>query len=229
MSSNRLNALAHPRRHDICGHCSRPSKNRHGNASFALIIFISLAYMFQWGCELVPTRPEALFIVYRERMKSGNVTEGRKFLSEESRALALALATQYKLELPAEDFALLNILDPQSSPVATISEERLAVLQVRTLKGGVRMVRLTRENTNSPWKINIVDELKAFEAFLEAQSALEMMREKAGEYAASWKAFSDQLDRMTVTEDPAGRAQPSRQTKKPKSRKLDKDKKSDTP
>jgi len=168
-------------------------------------------------------------MVYRDRMKSGDVSEGRKFLSEESRTLAQALGAQYKLELPAEDFALLNILDPQSTPVATVSEEKIALLQVRTIKGGVRMIRLIRENANSPWKITIVDELKALEAFLKAQSVLEMMRDKAGEYAASWKAFSDQLDRMTVTEEPVGRTQQSKQPKKPKSRKLDKDKKSDSP
>lgn len=225
MSSNSVDDFEPGRRHTV--YCFRRSASKIPYRCFrgALVILLCLAGMLHSGCELVPSRPEAVFIVYRDRMKSGNVSEARKFLTEESRKLALAIGTQYKLELPAEDFAFLNILDPQNNPVATVSEDKFALLQVRTIRGGVRMIRLIRENTSSPWKINIVEELKALEGFLEAQAALEMMRDKAGEYAASWKAFSDQLDRMTVSEEPAEKSLRPKQPKKPKSRASDRDRK----
>ncbi len=224
-----MNGFTHIEGAEISLHGSRPCKTGCGKIRAATTLFVLVTGILQWGCEFVPSRPEAVFMLYRERMKSGYVAEGRKFLSEESKALALNLTSQFKLEHPPEDSALLNILDPQSSPIVTISEDTFALLQVRTMKGGLRLIRVVRETAKSPWKINIVEELRSFEAFLEAQSALDMMREKAGEYAASWRAFSDQMDRMTVTEEPPGKTQPPKQIKKPKLQKFDKRRKSDTP
>ena len=104
-------------------------------------------------------------------------------------------------------------------------EDKFALIHVRTLKGGLRLVRLVRQDTKSHWKINITEELKSFQTFLEAQAALDMMREKAGEYAASWRAFSDQIDRMNVEEDPASKSLLNKQMKKSKAAKSDKEKK----
>jgi len=189
------------------------------------LLCITLLLSVLSGCELVPSRPEAVFILYRERMKSNNVNEARKMLNEDSMTLALDLTSRYKLELPPEDSVLLNILDPQNSPVVTMLEDKFALIHVRTLKGGLRLVRLVRQDTKSHWKINITEELKSFQTFLEAQEALDMMREKAGEYAASWKAFSDQIDRMNVAEDPASKSLLNKQMKKSKAAKNDKEKK----
>lgn len=186
------------------------------------LLFLSAALI---GCELVPARPEAVFIVYRDRMKSQNLAEARKLLTKESSGLALDLTARYKLVRPPEETALLNILDPQSSPVATLSEGTFALIQVRTLKGGLRLIRLVRENAHSPWHINITEELSALQTFLEAQAALESMRERAGDYAASLRAFSDQLDRMNVTDDPEAKAQVQKPPPKPRSSRLDKDRK----
>ncbi len=154
------------------------------------------------GCDLTPSKPEAVFILYRDRMKSDRVEEARKLLTEESRNLATSVAAKYKLKQEPENLALLNVLDPMSIPLVMKEEDNEALLQLRTLKGGLRLVRLVRKDRKSPWHIDILAELKAFVDFLEVRSALDMMREQAGEYAASWKAFDNQLRRMQVVEAP---------------------------
>jgi hypothetical protein len=82
------------------------------------------------------------------------------------------------------------------------SEPTEALLQVKTLKGGLRLIHLMRTDPNSQWTIDISEELRALDSFLKARSALEAMRDQAGEFAASWKAFNQQLDKMHVTEPP---------------------------
>lgn len=154
------------------------------------------------GCQLVPNQPEAVFVLYRDRMKAQNLDEARSLLSNDSRRLALELAAEHKLQQPPESLALLNALDPTAAPVIMKSEEMSALLQLRTLKGGLRLVRLVRKDSNSPWKIDIAEELRSLQSFLETRGTLDMIREQAGEYAATYKAFSNQLEKMHISEPP---------------------------
>ena len=190
-------------------------------------IFVFLS-AFLLGCELVPSKPDAVFTLYRDRMKSENLTEARELLSGESRALALELSSQYKLDQPPESLALLNALDPTAVPTIMQSEDTLALLQVRTLRGGLRIIRIVRKDSTAAWKLDMSEELKSLKAFLDARSALEMMKDQAGEYAASWKAFNDQLKRINPTEiepqktivpKPAPKLAPSKPVKKQKPKK----------
>jgi hypothetical protein len=128
--------------------------------------------------------------------------EARSLLSNDSRRLALELAAEHKLQQPAESLALLNALDPTAAPVVMKSEEMSTLLQLRTLKGGLRLVRLIRKDPNSPWKIDIAEELRSLQSFLETRGSLDMIREQAGEYAATYKAFSNQLEKMHIPEPP---------------------------
>jgi hypothetical protein len=160
----------------------------------ALILALVGGLLF--GCQLVPSKPDAVFILYRDRMKSENLAQARELLSEESRNLAAALESEYKLDQPPEALALLNTLDPTSLPTVMQSGDTLALLQVRTLKGGLRLVRVVRKDASSHWNLDISEELKSLKAFLDARSALEIMKDQASEYAASWKAFNDQLKKM---------------------------------
>ncbi|HMK36321.1 MAG TPA: hypothetical protein VK463_14700 [Desulfomonilaceae bacterium] len=164
---------------------------------------IAVAAAIAGGCQLVPNRPEAVLDLYRERMRSQNLAEARKLLSEDSQKIVQEITTNYRLQQPPEDLALLNALDPASAPVPMKSEATTALLQVRTLKGGLRLIRLTRKDPNSPWTIDLTEELRALETFLKGRSALEEMRDQASEYAASWKAFNRQLDKMHIAEPPA--------------------------
>ena len=152
------------------------------------------------GCELIPAKPEAVFVLYRERMKAGDLKEARALLSDQSRTLAINLASKFKLNQPAENLALLNALDPVSPPLVMKQGDTYALLQARTLKGGLRLIHLVRADKKAPWKIDLVEELNALRKFLETRDALNMIREQAGEYAAFWKAFNDQLQRMKVPE-----------------------------
>ncbi|MGO9570358.1 MAG: hypothetical protein ACLP5H_22735 [Desulfomonilaceae bacterium] len=154
------------------------------------------------GCQLVPNQPEAVFVLYRDRMKTQNLDEARSLLSNDSRRLALELAAEHKLQQSPESLALLNALDPAAAPVVMKSDEMSALLQLRTLKGGLRLVRLIRKDPNSPWKIDMSEELRSLQSFLEARGTLDMIREQAGEYAATYKAFSNQLEKMHIAEPP---------------------------
>jgi len=154
------------------------------------------------GCELTPTKPEVVFSLYRDRMKSGKIAEARELLSAPSKSLVEKLVREYNLREPPEDLALLSILDPVTPPTAMKVEDTYALIQVRTLKGDLRLVRMVRPNSGSAWRIDIAEELKALEGFLEARQVLDMMREEAGEYAESWKAFNEQLGKMGPPEPP---------------------------
>jgi hypothetical protein len=167
-----------------------------------LLLLIVAVAVTAGGCQLVPNKPEAVFDLYRERMKSQDLVEARKLLSDESRKLIQEITTAYQVQQPPEALALLNALDPVSAPTLMKSESTEALLQVRTLKGGLRLIRLARNNPDSQWTIDLSEELKALDSFLKARSALEEMRDQAGEFAASWKAFNRQLDQMSVTEPP---------------------------
>ncbi|MFH1112823.1 MAG: hypothetical protein V1792_02785 [Pseudomonadota bacterium] len=163
---------------------------------------VLFAALLIFGCDLVPSRPEAVFVLYRDRMKAEKLQDARKLLSEESKVLSVKLTEDFKLKEAPENLALLNVLDPVTAPLITQSETDSALLQVRTLKGGVRLVRLVRPKPDASWAIDIGGELKALKKFLGTRRALETVREQAGEYATSWRAFSDQLGRMRATEPP---------------------------
>lgn len=155
-----------------------------------------------FGCDLVPSKPEAVFALYRDRMKTGQIQEARTLLSEESKKLAADLESTYKLNQPPEDLALLNALDPVTPALPVEVTDTVALLRVRTLKGGQSIVRLTRKDSGSRWAVDLERDLNSFRSFLEARHALETMREQAGEYATTWKAFSDRIDSMKSIEHP---------------------------
>jgi hypothetical protein len=179
--------------------CDRRSTSPMGGRYLFLGILV-VAIVSSFGCQLVPRKPEAVFVLYRERMTAGKLEDARALLSEESRDLALKLAAKHKLRQPPESIALLNMLDPASPPLVVKEADDYALLQVRTIKGALRLIRLGRADAGSPWNIDISEELKGLRLFLEARGALDMIREQAGEYAAFYRAFSDQLERMSVTE-----------------------------
>ncbi len=194
-----------------------------------LIGAFSAAAVLLCGCQLVPNQPDAVFVLYRDRMKTQNLDEARSLLSNDSRRLVLELASEHKLNQPPESLALLNALDPTATPVVMKSEEMSALLQLRTLKGGLRLIRLIRKDPNSPWRIDISEELRSLQSFLEARGTLDMIREQAGEYAATYKAFSNQLEKMDITQPPppkpatlkppAVKPAPAKQASKPKPQK----------
>jgi hypothetical protein len=178
----------------------------------ALIVVVT-CLVAVFGCDLVPQKPEAVFRLYRERMRSGQLEQARSLLSRESAILAQETATRYLLRHPPENLALLNTLDPVAEAVPVKVGKTNAIVRVRTLKGGLRLIRLVKQDgdANSSWKIDLSKELEAFRSFLSVRGALEMIREQAGEYAATLKAFRDQLDRM-----PAPEPEPSESTNKKK-------------
>lgn len=166
------------------------------------------------SCDITPVKPEEVFIVYRERMNAQKNEDGRKLLSPDSLILVKQISDQFKLDQPPEKVALLNILDPVSTPTVVKMDKDVALLQVRTLKGATRLIRLTKPTPNSGWKIDITDELKSLQNFLEAQEALSGLQQQAGEFAASWKAFDNQLEKMGGPE-PEPKPQIKEAVKKP--------------
>lgn len=169
--------------------------------------------LFMLGCELTPTKPDVVFSLYRDRMKTGKIVEARELLSAPSKSLVEKLIAEYNVREAPEELALLSILDPVTPPTVMKVEDTYALIQVRTLKGDLRLIRMVRPNSGSAWRIDIAEELKALEGFLEARQVLDMMREEAGEYAESWKAFNEQLGRMGPPEPPAVKPQPPRPSK----------------
>jgi len=135
-------------------------------------------------------------MLYRERMNTEKVQDARNLLSPASLELIKQIDQRYKLGQPPEKLAFLNILDPVSPPVLVKTDEGLAILQVRTLKGASRLIRLTRTDSRSSWKIDLTEELKSLQLFLEAKEALSGLQQQAGEFAASWKALDSQLEKM---------------------------------
>ena len=181
----------------------RDRLRRTGSSALTRLVWaLATASVMFCGCQLVPNQPDAVFVLYRDRMKTQNLDEARSLLSNDSRRLALEMASEHKLQQAPESLALLNALDPTAAPVVMKSEETSALLQLRTLKGGLRLIRLIRKDPNSPWKIDLAEELRSLQSFLEARGTLDMIREQAGEYAATYKAFSNQLEKMRITEPP---------------------------
>lgn len=203
--------MATYRTYESVGDVSRVGSLRISFARLAgILVFVSGLSL---GCQLVPSKPDAVFTLYRDRMKSDNVAQGRELITDESRDIAQKLASEYKLDQPPEALALLNALDPTATPTAMQSEDTLALLQVRTLRGGLRIIRMVRRDSAASWKLDMTEELKSLKSFLEARSALEMMKDQAGEYAASWKAFNDQLKRINPSEpEPPKMAPPQKMT-----------------
>lgn len=157
------------------------------------LLLVGALVVLTASCDLVPPKGDDLFVLYRDRMKEHSVDKARELLTKESRDLAEAIARKYKVNETPENLALLNALDPVSPPLLKQHEDTYALLQVRTLKGGLRLVRLVRKDTGSNWRIDMAGELNALKAFLEARAALSMFRNQAVEYAASLKDFKDQL------------------------------------
>jgi hypothetical protein len=187
-------------------HCLNADGNRFERAGSRGLVrligaFAAAALLF-CGCELVPNQADAVFVLYRDRMKAQDLDEARSLLSNDSRILALKLAAEYKLEQPPESLAFLNALDASATPVVMKSEEMSTLLQIRTLKGGLRLVRLIRKDPNSPWRIDMSEELRSLQSFLEVRGTLDMIRDQAGEYAATYKAFSNQIGKMHITPSP---------------------------
>lgn len=143
-------------------------------------------------------------------------------LSDESRALAEKLAADHRLEQPPEALAVLNALDPVALPNLLKEEEASSLLQARTLKGGLMLIRMSRAEQKGPWRVDLTDQLKNLRRFLEAQKALDSIRDQAGEYAAFWKDFAGQAGRTVVSEavqEPSpGRGAAGKDEKKKKKR-----------
>lgn len=151
---------------------------------------------FLVGCDVAPVKPEEVFILYRERMTGEKIQDARNLISQASLTLVKQITEKHKLDNPPENPALLNILDPITAPTLVKMDDGIALLQVRTLKGGTRLIRMARSAPKSPWKIDITEELKSLQAFLDAREALSGLQQQAGEFAASWKAFDNQLEKM---------------------------------
>ncbi|MGC8605884.1 MAG: hypothetical protein ACP5VS_19635, partial [Desulfomonilaceae bacterium] len=145
--------------------------------SFFLVSVLTLLTLA--SCDVTPVKPEEVFILYRERMNSNNTRDARKLLSAESLTLVGLIDQQYKLDQPPEKIALINILDPVAAPTLIKMDHGVALLQVRTLKGGNRLIRLAKSDSNSPWKIDIAEELKSLQTFLEAKDALSGLQQQA--------------------------------------------------
>jgi hypothetical protein len=193
--------MARQRTHHLNGHGDR--FERLGSRGLKRLIgaFTATALLF-YGCDLAPIQAEAVFLVYQDRMKAQRLDKARSLLSDDSRKLALKLAGEYKLEQPPESLALLNALDAAAAPVIMKSQEMSALLQLRTRKGGLRLVLLVRNDPNSPWRIDMSEELRSLQSFLEVRGALDTIRDQAGEYAATYKAFSNQIGKMHITLPP---------------------------
>jgi hypothetical protein len=165
------------------------------------------------ACQAVPTKPEAVFNLYREKMRNNQIPQARELLTDSTRALISEMEAKYKTDQPVENLALLNALDPEA-PVAVIQNEKTtAVVQARTLRGGLRLIKLSRKDETSPWQTDLTPEIKSLESFLKAREALDLIRAQAGEYAASLEAFNQQLGRIQAQEETSPPSSP--QHKKP--------------
>lgn len=165
---------------------------------FSVGIFLLL--LSAQGCDLSPTKPEEMFVLYRDRMKNGQETSARSMLSSESLNLVKKIESIYRLDQPSENVAILNALDPATQPAILRIEDTMALLDVRTLKGINREIRLVRSDPKSKWTVDLTDELGQLENFLAARKTLDAMQEQAGEFAATWKAIDSQLSRKSLVE-----------------------------
>lgn len=161
-----------------------------------IILLGALVFMVS-GCGMLPKKPEVVFVSYRDEMRKGAVEEARQMLTDQSRRMAIEMSRTYHLEHPPENLAFLNLLDPVASPVAVkISDKGEATLRVRTLKGGIQLVRMVKQGDDPEWKVDLTKELNDLRSFLEVRQALNLIREQAGEFAATLKAFNDQIERF---------------------------------
>lgn len=179
------------------------------------ILCILLAIVFT-GCDLAPAKPEEAFIVYRDLMKNAQTSNARQMLSQDTLNLVNNIEANFHLDQPAENVAFLNMLDPTAPPVILTTEETRATLETRTLKGTNKTVTMIRQDHKSKWKVDLVQELGLLENFLAARKTLDSMQEQAGEYAATWKAMDNQLNKKVVPEaDKESKDQKKNQPKKP--------------
>ena len=163
-----------------------------------LLAVTAVGILLLSGCDVAPRKPEDVYSVYREHMRSGRLEEARKLLTRDCRELAVNMSETFKLGEAPEKLAIFNALDPAGPPLIMKQGDNYTLIQVRTLRGGLRLVRLVRKDAESPWRIDISEELNALRRFLRIRGALDMFREQAGEYAEAWKAFNDQLEKMNV-------------------------------
>lgn len=157
-------------------------------------LFALFAFTFTSACDLIPPKPEDVFVLYRERMTSGDMKSARKLLSQPSRELVNEIAAEYSPDQPPERLALLNVLDPLSPPLVKKADDKSTLLQIRALKGGPRLIRLVKADSDSSWRIDMQEELRHLKRYLQARSVLNRFRNQAGEYAASWRAYQIRLN-----------------------------------
>ncbi len=86
-------------------------------------ILAMMATLVVASCNLTPSKPEAVIMVYRDKMRSGKVDQARELLSEQSRFTAQSLDKDYKLAQSAENLSLLNALDPLNMPTPVSVED----------------------------------------------------------------------------------------------------------
>jgi hypothetical protein len=55
---------------------------------------------------------------------------------------------------------------------------------------------MVQEGEKPKWKVDLTRELSDLRSFLEVRQALDMIREQAGEFAATLKAFNEQIERF---------------------------------
>ena len=166
----------------------------HRHVLFA--VFAAVMCLCWSSCDLIPRKPADVFVVYRKRMINEQLGDARKLLSKSSLKLVKLLERDFNLEQAPEALALLNILDPTSPPLIKSSDDTTTILQVRTLTGGLRLVRVTRKSKDAHWKVDLTQELTNLKKFLTIRGALEQYRNQAGAFAGAWKSFVDQLEKM---------------------------------
>lgn len=178
---------------------SRKTMTRKHHALKILLSVIFAAVVLS-GCDLAPAKPEEVFNVYRDKMKSGQLTSARQMLSPETLKIVERIESNHHLDQPSENIAVLNTLDPTLVPSIVKIEETQALLEARTLKGSNKPISLKRAGAKDKWKVDWVDELSQLENFLAARKTLDSMQEQAGEFAATWKAMDNQLGKKVVGE-----------------------------
>jgi hypothetical protein len=201
---------ANPNSHVNTGRIARLIRSAR-RTSRKLFLWVAALLLFA-ACQSIPSKPDAVFNLYRERMRNNQISEARELLSDASKSLLSEMEAKYKTDQPMENLALLNALDPEATATVMQNENTSVILQARTLKGGLRLIKLVRNDENSPWRIDLTEEINSLESFLKAREALDLIRAQAGEYAASLDAFNQQLGRIQVEEEPAS---PAPQPKKP--------------
>ncbi len=178
---------------------SRRAMTRKHNA-FKILFFVILSAVVLPGCDLAPAKPEEAFNVYRDKMKSGQLTSARQMLSTETLNIIQRIESNHHLDQPSENIAVLNTLDPTVFPSVVKIEETQALLEAKTLKGTNKQINLFRSDSKGKWKVDWVYELNQLENFLAARKTLDSMQEQAGEFAATWKAMDNQLSKKAVGE-----------------------------